>query len=384
MRDQELYDHAYTMLAETNVYPRSPDEILYQAPSGAKYSLPELIWSELFNRKKEMGRKGRKRTVTDYNEICFDAIGNAMAAYIEHYPAPVSFKKRTRERFVKWLEVIRLKYGISCEKLIPEQLNTEEGENDTVVGLLLSLQSRRGVTKKELKDRLGIGPRAILKDLCKLDPALRKGGAEIPDKVAPFYLGGQPVRAKIQGRKYKGEREKRYRTENSIHPLILQENLFQAATLLQALQRNYDEHESTVSSYLAVDIWSQLSDYARERIEYVFAAGDPDFACFLEMLKDETPDERIPASFRMEREIITGEWSARETLMYCSKAYRICDQLLLKLPDERVELFTNVHIKFGNRAERNGGEFMYIAVTEDGTEIPFREQDVEYIIARGQ
>ena len=70
--------------------------------------------------------------------------------------------------------------------------------------------------------------------------------------------------------------------------------------------------------------------------------------------------------------------------MYCSKAYRICDQLLLKLPDERVELFTNVHIKFGNRAERNGGEFMYIAVTEDGTEIPFREQDVEYIIARGQ
>ena len=89
MRDQELYDHAYTMLAETNVYPRSPEEILYQAPSGAKYSLPELIWSELFNRKKEMGRKGRKRTVTDYNEICFDAIGNAMAAYIEHYPAPI-------------------------------------------------------------------------------------------------------------------------------------------------------------------------------------------------------------------------------------------------------------------------------------------------------
>ena len=54
MRDQELYDHAYTMLAETNVYPKSPEEILYQAPSGAKYSLPELIWSELFNRKKEI------------------------------------------------------------------------------------------------------------------------------------------------------------------------------------------------------------------------------------------------------------------------------------------------------------------------------------------
>ena len=384
MNNRQLYDHALTMLTETNTYSRPPEEMRYRMRFGEVCSLPGLIGEEVSKIKDQASKKGKRWTIAEYNEICFDAIGNAMATYMEHYPAPVSFKKRTRERFVSWLEVIRTKYGISREKLIPEQLIPDEGENDTVVGLLLSLQARRGVTKKELKDRLGIGLRAILKDLCKLDPTLREEESDNTDKVTPFYLGGQPVRAKIDDIKIDGKREKRYRTENSIHPLILQENLFQAATLLQALQRNYNEHDSTVSSYLAVDIWSQLSDYARERIEYVFAAGDPDFADFLEMLKDETPDERVPASFRSERDMFNEEWPIHERLLYYMKAERMCSKLQIETEDGEI-LLSNVRIKMRDRSIRStssrGGEnrinkIMFSAVTENGDEIPFEEADI--------
>ena len=247
-----------------------------------------------------------------------------MVKYADSYPAPASFKKRMRANFVRWLEAIRSKYEFPEQPEIPWALYPEDGEKDTVIGMLQSLQSGRGVTKEELQVRLGIGTRAILKDLCKLDP-----------------------------------------------------------TLLQAMQRNYDEHESTVSSYLAVDIWSQLSDYAKERIEYVFTAGDPDFAAFIEMLKDETPDGRIPA-YRTERDMFIGDESISERLRYYMKGDRVCPKLCLVIDEAEREL-TNVRISMQDRpAYRNGSrkraekqkEILYKAVTEQGAEVAFKEKDV--------
>ena len=377
-----LYDNAYKMLAETNVYSRSPEQLVYHDHRGEEIALLELVRSHPVIGSRRMSRDKRGGNKIN-NAKCYKAIAEAMVRYADSYPAPASFKKRVRENFVKWLEAIRSKYEFPEQPEIPWGLYPEDGEKDTVVGMLQSLQSRRGVTKEELQIRLGIGPRAILKDLCKLDPTLREEGTEEQDSPMPFYIGGQPVRARIRSKKYAGDRKKYYLTENSVHPLILQENLFQAATLLQALQRNYDEHESAVSSYLAVDIWSQLSDYARERIEYVFTAGDPDFAAFIEMLKDETPDGRIPA-YRTEREMFIGDESISERLRYYMKADRVCPKLCLVIDEAEREL-TNVCITMqGRPAYRNGSRkrveiqegILYKAVTEQGAEVAFEEIDV--------
>ena len=377
-----LYDNAYKMLAETNVYSRSLEQLVYHDHRGEEIALLELVRSHPVIGSKRMSRDKRGGNKIN-NAKCYKAIAEAMVRYADSYPAPASFKKRVRENFVKWLEAIRSKYEFPEQPEIPWGLYPEDGEKDTVVGMLQSLQSRRGVTKEELQIRLGIGPRAILKDLCKLDPTLREEGTEEQDSPMPFYIGGQPVRARIRSKKYAGDRKKYYLTENSVHPLILQENLFQAATLLQALQRNYDEHESTVSSYLAVDIWSQLSDYARERIEYVFTAGDPDFAAFIEMLKDETPDGRIPA-YRTEREMFIGDESISERLLYYRKADRVCAKLCLEIEGTEREL-SNVCITILDRpAYRNGSRkrveiqegILYKAVTEQGAEVAFKEKDV--------
>ena len=383
MTDQLLYDHAYEMLAATNVFSKPPEKLEYNVKYEEKCSLLDLIRSN-----KEIGSKrmsSDKRVGNRINnEKCFQAISGAMSKYAESYPAPASFKKRMRENFISWLEAIRAKYEFFEQPEIPLELYSEDGENDTVVNLLLSLQSRHGVTRKELADKLGISTRAVLKDLLKLDPGLKTTNLIKPEETLPFYIGGQPVRAIIEGEKPEGKRERRYKTINSIHPLILQENLFQTATLLQALQRNYDEHESTVSSYLAVDIWSQLSDYARERIEYVFAAGDPEFAEFLEMLKDEAPDERIPASlgaFRTEREIFNEDWSIPDALRYYMKADRICQKLELESENEGVIKYNNVRIRMKRwdevkKSYSRHGRRVFVAVTEKGEEIPFEESDV--------
>ena len=377
-----LYDNAYKMLAETNVYSRPPEQFTYHDHRGEKYALLELVRSHPMIGSKRMS-SDKRRGVKINSAKCYQAIAEAMVKYADSYPAPASFKKRMRENFVRWLEAIQSKYEFPEQLEIPWGLYPEDGEKDTVVGMLQSLQSRRGVTKEELQIRLGIGPRAILKDLCKLDPTLREEGTEEQENPLPFYIGGQPVRARIRSEKYAGDRKKYYRTENSVHPIILQENLFQAATLLQALQRNYVEYESTVSSYLAVDIWSQLSDYARQRIEYVFTAGDPDFAAFIEMLKDETPDGRIPA-YRTEREMFIGDESIGERLLYYRKADRVCPKLCLEIDGIEREL-TNVLITMqGRSAYRNGSRkragglesLLYTAVTEQGEEVVFEEKDV--------
>lgn len=163
--------------------------------SGEEIALLELVRSHPVIGSRRMSRDkcgGNKIN----NAKCYKAIAEAMVKYADSYPAPSSFKKRMREKFVRWLEAIRSKYEFPEQPEIPWGLYPEDGEKDTVVGMLQSLQFRRGVTKEELQVRLGIGPRAILKDLCKLDPTLREDGTEEQETPVPFYIGGQPVRAR--------------------------------------------------------------------------------------------------------------------------------------------------------------------------------------------
>lgn len=383
MTDQFLYTHACEMLERTNVFQKPADSFLYHLGPDHEVSLLSLIKSHpgIGNRRMSSDQRlgGRKN-----NEVCYKAISDALISYVKSYPAPSSYKSRLRDKFVLWLEAIRKEYHLSKERCsVPEELYPAEGEKDTVVMLLKSLQARGGITKKELKDNLGISSRAILKDMCKLDPSLGKTDPYTSQSdTQPFYLGGQRVTAKIRAVKKPGSREHSYMTVNTVHPLILQENLMQAGTLLLALARNWRDYDSNLSQYIGTDIWFQLTEYAQERIRKVFIPADPIMAEFLNYIESAIPDDKFLQLYRTEREMMHSpdySMTAADQLIYFSKAgSRTCRKLILETEDGKLTL-ENVRILPAKDADGTDG---YIAVPDDesGTEVFFLPEQVADII----
>ena len=381
MTDQLLYTHACEMLEETNVFPRSADSFHYHLSPDDEVSLLSLIRNRPDIRNRRMSNDQRLADRKN-NERCYQAIAAALVSYIKSYPAPASYKSRLREKFVSWLEAIRKEYHLTDERyVVPEELRPAEGEKDTIVMLLKSLQARGGLTKKELQDNLGIGSRAILKDMCKLDSSLGKtDDAAEDDENQPFYLGGQPVTARIRAFKKAGTREHSYMTVNTVHPIILQENLMQAGTLLLALARNWRDYDSNLSRYIGMDIWFQLTPYAQDRIRAVFIPADPVMVDFLDYIDAAIPDDQFLQLFRTEREMMHDpefNMTASDQLIYYSKGQsRTCSELILETEDGQMTL-SNVRIIPAKDAAGMDG---YIAVSEEESEVFFLPEQVADII----
>ena len=174
--------------------------------------------------------------------------------------------------------------------------------------MLKELHARDGLTRDELSDRLGINPRAVQKDLRKLDKNLYRGDKPVGEgEYVPFYIGGQEVSVKIDEilSDDKGDKKKRFRTLNTVHPIVLQENLMEAGILLQSLSRNYFASGSQISRRIALNIWYQLSDYAQDRLKKYIAVDDPELKDLIAEFEDDTPDQRMAEGFNSEREMLS-------------------------------------------------------------------------------
>lgn len=230
---------------------------------------------------------------TENRELqCFGCIGEALADYCRAYPAPFSYKKRMRLRFYQWMMEIRERYGLTGAEIDPE-LEKGTKEDDKVIGLVKALHDREGITRAELADKLGVSGREISKDLKRLNDG----------RPEPFRIGGQPVLVKTTAERKVDKKEAYWSTRNTMHPIILQENVIQTGVLIQSLARNFFEYEAEVSLTIALDIWNQLTEYAQGRVREVFAKDDPDMRTFIELLEDDLPGERI-AGFMTEREMM--------------------------------------------------------------------------------
>ena len=290
---------AYEMLTSTNVFRKPIADIGYGNKDDKTY-LIDIVNELLSNH-----RSGyRNRSLSNY-QIIYNTIARAMIAYLSSYPASFSFKQQTKKQFSLWLEKIEKKYAINDVK-VPEELDAENDKSDTGIVMLKALHSRKGITKEKLRCELGdISARAVQKNLRKISPSLYEGNsADIEETYMPFYIGGQPIHAKIRVRVKDEDKEKKkyYDTPNTVHPIILQENLMQVGVLLKSLCINFCDNESDISLNIALDIWSQLSDYAKARIESKFARIDKDMQFFIELLKDSSPDNRA-CIFQTEREM---------------------------------------------------------------------------------
>lgn len=88
------------------------------------------------------------------------------------------------------------------------------------------------------------------------------------------------------------------RFQSTAHPLFLTPNLTQILVMLKGLKAiGADSLYSEYSKYIAMDIWEQLSDYAKERIHFVLSELMPEDLSWYESLIKED-DEYFYSEYR--------------------------------------------------------------------------------------
>lgn len=85
-----LFDNAYEMLSETNVYSRPLEQLVYHDHRGEKYALLELVRSHPIIGSKRMS-SDRRGGIKINNAKCYQAIAKAMVKYADSCPAPAAF-----------------------------------------------------------------------------------------------------------------------------------------------------------------------------------------------------------------------------------------------------------------------------------------------------
>lgn len=298
MSGESLLTIATEMLQETNVFPKAVSELKYSC----RWEEEEVsLLGYVENRTRKHNHRFRGKSERNIL-LAYKCIADAMVLYLESYPGVFSFKQQTKENFVIWLKKIQQLYSLTDNDApIPSQLTDGTKDRDSGIAMLKLLHTRDGVTYEEMRKSLDRhSDRSIQKDLIKISPSLYKGDGQ-PD--VPFRLGGQPILAEVElvdPNEYRAN-NKRFRTLNTVHPLVLQENIMQLATLLKALAHQYFDQEDDLGRIIAVDIWSQMSEYARQKIISYYAFDDETLSDLISEIDNPCPDNH--GVYRTEKEL---------------------------------------------------------------------------------
>jgi len=222
-----------------------------------------------------------------------------------------------------------------------------------------------GVTKQDAAQQFGVDERTVFNMISQLDPDRRSSDTE------PYYIAGQPINIKIKEKRIdnkklkqldesvKADRRVRFCSESSVHPVFLQLNVTQLGILLRALATDYDNNPSEITLGLGAYLYSQLSDYAKERLLKVFANMYDNVSDFLDEL-EELEEEDIKKAFTDEYELAhENNESIDENLliMYVKNCWK-CD-IKIQMSNEN-KFFRNVTLLYDNG---------YIVLTESGEKL---------------
>lgn len=256
-----------------------------------------------------------------------------MGRYLRSYPTRPIFKQQLKTKLVEWIKEIEQAYHLPSNMIVdfwPDYV-----EKDTGIALVKLLHARKpGITKTALKEALECdSKKTVQNNLRKLDPSLNE--APQPTDPTPLRIGGHVMHVDIKCEPVPDSHgDRSYYTPNTLHPLVMQLNVTQTAAVLMALQNAYDRSEySTYCADVALDIWCQLSDYCKERIELIFTQNNPEFKVFLRMLSQEIEDGRYP-EFKTER-IMAESGTLTEQLEYACKTNHLCN-IILKFDGDTV------------------------------------------------
>ena len=147
----------------------------------------------------------------------------------------------------------------------------------------------------------------------------------------------------------------------------------QIEILLKSLCLSYYQYNSNISTLIAVDIWSQLSDYAKDTIINHFECENEELLAFVQSINDDCPDDHI-CNYQTQREMMENADATTSDIL--------CDAV--KLSHRRYSLKYKkydgiiIHLQHVKIEKRNATEF--VAVDENGNEYCFREEWINSII----
>lgn len=291
-----------------------------------------------------------------------------MLYYLENFQTnSYTYKQETWKQFAKWVGKIEKKYHI------PENMQTAEfveksADCDAVIAVVKALHGK-GKTVEEISRETNMGIRTVQKWLKKLD--CHAENAEEIQRCCK--IAGQPVNIQITtDLPSEGTRAPRYRTINTMHPLVLQENLMQIGTLLKALAHDYNDENSDISFSIGLDIWCQLSDYARKRVKFIYAKYDEALKNYLKEIEMVIPDASA-GRFFTERELVEETpLSYNDLLIFVMKGKNRRCNLYLNSPER--ELYNQDIF-----CSRTANGLKYQAVSENGTITEFSIDEVDDI-----
>ncbi len=221
----------------------------------------------------------------------------AIADFLREYPAPPSYRQGLWEVCCGWAgrmsKALDVPLPTDYEDSVPRPTI-----RDTSIELVKALHDENGLTKQELGDLLRVSTKTIQTDLRALCPRLQEGGKPVP----PLRIGGQEMLVRIECDIDSRSGERRYHTENRMHPLVLQLNTMQVGELLRALNALDKEEDNIVCREIAADVWSQLSRPGKDRLTEIYGGYYEDFGEFAEYLEDECENRLV--RFQTEYEMI--------------------------------------------------------------------------------
>lgn len=199
---------------------------------------------------------------------------------------------------------------------------------------LVKLLHGKGMTREQLAEHLHLTLRAVQNKLTALSPA---------SSSMALRIAGQVMRVPVSSERIQTERgakknTKQFYTPNTLHPIALQLNMALLLTLLHTLYQNRENNDSNMSDILALDIWAQLSDYAKQRLRDLSGNSDMmqfllrsphsscgDFANYLNNLEAELQEE-CRSVFHTERDLLReGILTRDEEIILLYKAHRTCN-----------------------------------------------------------
>lgn len=289
-----------------------------------------------------------------------DTIIEIFNCYVVSLPSPVRYKQRVSDMLRDWAKKIADKLGVSDYDVAGEMM--EQYVPDLTVELIKSLHfnpedSNKGVTKQELRNKYGVSIRTIESYFSRLSGK---------DRKKPLAIAGQTVTTQVNAIESAGMASKFY-TEDTISPIFLPANITQLKTLLKGLYHESRVNEDPFAKPLAIDIWSQLSEYAKERIKKYYGRPDEKFNEFLTLVDSNCHD--IFVFYRKESDYADDMKESKnrtDQLGYIEKAGYSCS---IYFHDETVDTLQNVRIFYSTK---KGG---FVAVTENG-EVPFDSNDI--------
>lgn len=279
-----------------------------------------------------LGEYGGKTSSGVLDEKLIIGMIDGMNEYIRTYRSIPAFKQKVWNSFRDWIMCIADRYDIqNAEKLI-EEIMERPVEDDTAVAVVKLLHAEKvedGKTKDEMVEALSVNEKTIRNTLHLLDPDFDKDpkakARESKKRNTPRF-GGQLMQVGI---KYMEEekKERRFYSPETLHPVAMQLNVYQVGTLLKSLQLAYDTEISYNSVNMAINVWSQLTDYCKERITDFVRPDDEDLRSFLELIDDMESGQ----PFVTEKEIFDDELIENKLNLAFKGGYRCSVKLKDKI-----------------------------------------------------